>query len=69
MKSIKIRTALLIVVSMFTVVNTFCQNSQDSANNYYYTQKMDAVFDSLVEQMPDTVKIPGYNDYIRYKEF
>ena len=30
---------------------------------------MDAVFDSLVEQTPDTVKIPGFNDYERYKEF
>ncbi len=70
MKSIKIHTALLIVISMFTVANTFCQNAQDSANNYYYyTQKMDVVFDSLIEQTPDTVKIPGYNDYERYKEF
>ena len=70
MQSIKIHTVLFVVLSVFSTASLFCQNTQDSTNNYYYyTQKLDAVFDSLIEQTPDTVKIPGYNDYNRYKEF
>jgi len=46
------------------------QYASDSTKNYYfYTGKMDVYYDSIKENTPDTVKIPGYTDYERYKEF
>lgn len=46
------------------------QNYDSSWNNYYfYTEKMDLWFDSIIAITPDTIKIPGLRDYERFKDF
>lgn len=69
MKAINLRMILTIVISIIGF-NLYAQYSVDSTNDYYYyTQKMDAYYDSIKENTSDTVKIPGYKDYERQKEF
>ncbi len=67
MKAMNLRIILTIVISILAV-NLYAQYSVDSTNDYYYyTQKMDAYYDSIKANTPDTVKIPGYTDYERQK--
>ncbi len=45
------------------------QVTQPSNDNYYeYVQNMDSYFDSINDVTPDSVKIPGFKDYLRWKD-
>ncbi len=69
MKTRYIQT-IITLLALMLASNLFAQYAADSTNNYYYyTGKMDAYYDSIKANTPDTVKIPGYNDYERQKEF
>lgn len=51
-------------------IHAFGQIADSSASNYlFYTQQMDAIFDSLNQNTPDSIQIAGYKSYKRQKDF
>ncbi len=65
----KKKVNLIILICLIFMSFKIKAQQNDYNNYYYYTQKMDNYYDSIIEKSPDTVKIPGLVDYQRQKEF
>jgi hypothetical protein len=57
-------------ITIFIVFLSFPSKSQHNLLDYYdYVEQMDLFYDSIITNTPDTLKIPGWRAYQRWKDF